>query len=125
MRDPVKLAGADLRLDLQTPDMARLTPLTGVPLSPTPPFRATGRLDYAAGRFRFTDVVGQVGSSDIAGAYTVSVGPAPTSPPTCTRSGWTWPTWAASSAARQAAPAPPDRPPSNAARSPARRPARG
>ncbi|MFC7474115.1 AsmA family protein [Dankookia sp. GCM10030260] len=74
LRDPVKLAGANLRLEVQTPDMARLTPLTGVPFSPTPPFRASGRLDYAAGRFRFTDVEGRVGNSDIAGAYTVSTG---------------------------------------------------
>ncbi len=74
VKDPVNLAGAELRLDVQTPDMARLTPLIGVPLSPTPPFRATGRLDYAAGRFRFTEVEGQVGTSDIAGSYTVSTG---------------------------------------------------
>lgn len=74
VRDPVKLAGADVRLEVQTPDMARLTPLIGVPLSPTPPFRASGRLDYAEGRFRFTDVEGRVGNSDIAGAYTVSTG---------------------------------------------------
>lgn len=74
VRDPVKLAGADLRLEVQTPDMARLTPLTGVPIAQTPPFHAVGRLDYAAGRFRFTDVEGRVGNSDIAGAYTVSTG---------------------------------------------------
>jgi AsmA family protein len=74
VRDPVNLAGADLRLEVETPDMARLSPLIGVPIPPTPPFRATGRLDYAAGRFRFTDVEGRVGNSDIAGAYTVSTG---------------------------------------------------
>jgi uncharacterized protein involved in outer membrane biogenesis len=74
VRDPIKLAGADVRLEIQTPDMARLSPLVGVPMSPTPPFRASGRLDYAEGRFRFTDVEGRVGNSDIAGAYTVSTG---------------------------------------------------
>ena len=74
VKDPVKLAGADLRLAVETPDMARLAPLTGVPMSPSPPFRATGRLDYAQGRFRFTDVEGKVGNSDVAGAYTVSTG---------------------------------------------------
>jgi len=45
VRDPLKLAGADLRLDVQGPDMALLAPLTGVPLAQTPPFRATGKLD--------------------------------------------------------------------------------
>jgi uncharacterized protein involved in outer membrane biogenesis len=74
VRDPVKLAGANLRLEVQTPDMSRLTALIGVPIPATPPFRATGRLDYAAGRFRFTDVEGRVGNSDIAGTYTVSTG---------------------------------------------------
>ena len=49
VRDPVNLAGADLRLEVQTPDMARLSALTGVPIPATPPFRATGRLDYTPG----------------------------------------------------------------------------
>ncbi|MBK1659493.1 AsmA family protein, partial [Paracraurococcus ruber] len=74
VRDPVKLAGADVRLEVRTPDMALLSPLIGVPITRTPPFQASGRLDYRAGSFRFTDVQGRVGSSDIAGAYTVSTG---------------------------------------------------
>ncbi|TCZ63536.1 AsmA family protein [Roseicella aquatilis] len=74
VRDPVNLAGADLRLEVRTPDMALLSPLVGVPMTATPPFRATGRLDYAGGRFRFTEVEGKVGNSDIAGAFTVSTG---------------------------------------------------
>ncbi|MDO9707288.1 AsmA family protein [Paracraurococcus lichenis] len=74
LKDPVKLAGANLRLDVQTPDMALISPLIGVPITRTPPFRATGRLDYAEGRFRFTDVEGRVGNSDVSGAYTVSTG---------------------------------------------------
>ncbi|MCB4824352.1 AsmA family protein [Roseicella aerolata] len=74
VRDPIKLAGADLRLDIQSPDAARLGPLTGVSIPPTPPFRATGRLDYAEGRFRFTDIEGRLGNSDIAGTTTISLG---------------------------------------------------
>jgi AsmA family protein len=74
VQNPLKLAGADVRLEVQTPDMARLSPLIGVPIAPTPPFRASGKLDYAEGRFRFTDVQGRVGNSDIAGTYTVSTG---------------------------------------------------
>ena len=77
------------------------------------------------GRFRFTDVEGRVGNSDIAGAYTVSTG-APTDFTADLHSkrvdladlggviGGT-----------PAAPAPPARPPSSAGRSPGPRPARG
>jgi AsmA family protein len=74
VRDPVKFAGANLRLDIRTPDMALLRPLIGVPIAPTPPLRVSGQLDYAEGRARFTDVEGTLGSSDIAGDFTVSTG---------------------------------------------------
>jgi AsmA family protein len=74
VRDPVALRGADLRLDLQGPDMALLSPLTGVPIPATTPYRATGRLDYAEGRFRFTDVEGRLGRTDLGGAFTITVG---------------------------------------------------
>ncbi|WP_328805720.1 AsmA family protein [Sabulicella rubraurantiaca] len=71
LRDPLALAGADLRLNLQGPDMALLEKLTGVPTPPTTNYEVTGRLDYAEGRFRFTEIVGRVGQSDISGHITV------------------------------------------------------
>ena len=74
LRDPLDLAGADLRLELAGPDMARLQPLTGVPVPQTPPFRVSGRLDYADGRFRFTGMEGQVGRTDLSGAVSVRPG---------------------------------------------------
>lgn len=74
MQDPLALRGANLRLDLAGPDMARLMPLTGIPIPATPPFRFTGKLAYAAGAVRFTDVVGQVGSTDVAGTFSVTTG---------------------------------------------------
>ena len=55
--------------------MALLHPLTGVPLPATPPYELGGKLDYAEGRFRFTDVAGRVGRSDVEGAATVAVRP--------------------------------------------------
>lgn len=74
LREPLALRGADLRLELAGPDMARLQPLTGVPVPGTPPFRIAGRLDYAAGRVRFLGAEGRLGRSDIAGGVIVTTG---------------------------------------------------
>jgi uncharacterized protein involved in outer membrane biogenesis len=74
LQDPLALRGADLRLDLAGPDMARLAPLTGVPIPPTPPFRVTGRLDYAEGAFRFEEVEGRLGRSDLNGSFAIIPG---------------------------------------------------
>ncbi len=74
VQEPLALQGADLRLDLKGPDMAMLAPLVGVPIPQTPPYLATGRLDYAGSAFRFTDVEGQLGNSDFAGRFSVTPG---------------------------------------------------
>ncbi|MCO6416802.1 AsmA family protein [Siccirubricoccus sp. KC 17139] len=76
LQDPLAFGGANLRLDLAGPDMARLTPLVGVPIPPTPPFRVTGKLDYAheEGAFRFTEVAGKLGNSDLNGAFAITPG---------------------------------------------------
>lgn len=71
LRNILALEGADLRLELAGPDMLFLTPLTGVPIPSTPPFRVAGRLDYGENRFRFTEMQGQVGSSDLGGTVTI------------------------------------------------------
>lgn len=65
------LGGADLRLELAGPDMRFLRPLTGVPIPSTPPFRVAGRLDYGAEGFRFTEIQGLVGHSDLGGSVTI------------------------------------------------------
>lgn len=67
VQDPLHLAGANLRLDLRGPDLALLSPLTGVVVPATPPYRLTGRVDYAERRIRFTGMEGTLGRSDIAG----------------------------------------------------------
>lgn len=72
LRDPLRFAGANIRLQLSGPDMARLTPLTGVPIPATPPYRVAGRLDYAAGAVRFTGIEGTVGRSDLGGDLAVT-----------------------------------------------------
>ncbi|MFC7478028.1 AsmA family protein [Dankookia sp. GCM10030260] len=72
LREPLKLRGADLRVEFAGKDMADLVPLTGVPFPKTPPFRLEGRADYADGRVRLLDAAGKVGRSDIGGSLTVS-----------------------------------------------------
>ncbi|MGH8444096.1 MAG: AsmA family protein, partial [Solimonas sp.] len=69
--DPVRLGGANLKLDFRGNNIADLYALTGVPLPPSPPYRIGGRFDYADGRFRFRDVAGTYGQSDIAGNVSV------------------------------------------------------
>jgi uncharacterized protein involved in outer membrane biogenesis len=71
---PLHFAGADLKLDLAGPDMKLLTPLTGVPLASTPNYRITGKLDYAEGSYRFTDMQGRVGNSDLGGEISIVPG---------------------------------------------------
>ena len=70
--DPLRFGGADLRLDFNGDNLADLYPLTGVPLPPSPPYQLTGRLDYADGRFRFREIAGRYGQSDIAGEASVA-----------------------------------------------------
>ena len=72
IRNPLALAGADLRLELSGPDMRFLTPLTGVPMPSTAAFRAAGRLSYGERRFHFTEIRGQVGNSDLGGTVTIA-----------------------------------------------------
>jgi uncharacterized protein involved in outer membrane biogenesis len=72
--DPAAFGGADLRLDLRGRTLAALTPLTGLPLPDTQPFRLTGRLDLAGRTLRFTDIDGRLGHSDIGGEIVVGPG---------------------------------------------------
>ena len=71
LRNPLALAGADLRLTLAGPDMRLLRPLTGVPIPQTPAYEVAGRLAYAERRFRFTGMQGRVGRSDLSGDVTI------------------------------------------------------
>ena len=72
LREPLKLRGADLRVEFAGKDMADLVPLSGVPFPKTSPFRLEGKADYADGRVRLFDAEGKVGRSDIGGSLTVS-----------------------------------------------------
>jgi uncharacterized protein involved in outer membrane biogenesis len=71
LRDPLAFQGADLRLVLRGPDMALLEKLTGVPIPRTPNYEVAGRLDYVEDRFRFSEITGRVGQTDVDGTLTV------------------------------------------------------
>lgn len=75
VRDPLHLAGADLKLELSGQNLADLYPLTGIPIPPTPPFHVTGSLDYAEGNVQFTRIAGRLGSTDLAGDLRVDTKP--------------------------------------------------
>jgi hypothetical protein len=68
---PLTLRGAQLRLAMRGPDMALLEKLTGIPIPRTPNDEVAGQLDYAEGRYRFTEIAGRVGQTDINGDLTV------------------------------------------------------
>ncbi len=74
LSDPLRLAGAAVRLRLEGANMADLTPLTGVPIPDTPPYRIEGDLDYREGAVRFSDFSGTVGNSDLSGTIAVVPG---------------------------------------------------
>lgn len=74
VRDPLDFKGIDVTLRFEGPDMAMLTPLTGVPIPETPPYAVSGKLAYAEGRIRFEDFSGRVGDSDLSGTIAVDPG---------------------------------------------------
>lgn len=74
LADPLRLGGASVRLILEGANMADLTPLTGVPIPDTPPYRVAGDLAYAGGAVRFSEFSGRVGGSDLSGTIAVAPG---------------------------------------------------
>jgi uncharacterized protein involved in outer membrane biogenesis len=74
LTDPLAFKGAAVGLLVAGPDLALLAPLTGVPFPATRPYELGGRLDYEDGHYRFTDMAGTLGRSDIAGALAIAPG---------------------------------------------------
>jgi hypothetical protein len=54
--------------------MELLLPLTGIATPKTPPYKISGHLYFENGDIKFTDLTGQVGSSDLSGDLTVNPG---------------------------------------------------
>ncbi|MES2883312.1 MAG: AsmA family protein [Pseudomonadota bacterium] len=71
--DPLKFAGARLRLLLQGPDLSALADFTQLPLPKTPPYKLEGDLDYKARSILFNNFKGVMGESDLAGDVSVRV----------------------------------------------------
>jgi uncharacterized protein involved in outer membrane biogenesis len=71
VEDPLHFKGTKLKLTFAGPDMALVTPLTGVPIPRTPPFDVTGDLTYADRKIRFENFAGTLGRSDIEGTIAV------------------------------------------------------
>ena len=57
------------------PNMALLTALTGASFPPTPPYKLTGKLDFASKVYRITDAKAQLGRSEAEGGLTVTTRP--------------------------------------------------
>lgn len=74
LQEPLHLRGANLKLSLSGQDMSQLTPLTGIPIARTPPYRLTGQLDFQGEHVLFRDFAGQVGKSDLEGTIDVKSG---------------------------------------------------
>jgi uncharacterized protein involved in outer membrane biogenesis len=74
MQDPVKFTGVDLRLDLAGEDLAQLFPIFGIPLPKTPPYRLAGHLVRDGDSWRFSDMKGGVGDSDLEGEVAIETG---------------------------------------------------
>ena len=74
MVDPVEMQGLDIRMDISGPDLAQLFPIVGIPLPSTPPYRLAGHLEREGDRWRFTEMKGGVGDSDLSGDLALDTG---------------------------------------------------
>lgn len=77
--DPIRMRDFDLQLAISGADMADLYPLIGVALPPTPAYDLEGRLTReidspVRSTWKYDDVSGKVGRSDLAGHAHVSAG---------------------------------------------------
>jgi uncharacterized protein involved in outer membrane biogenesis len=69
--DPMSFAGLDGMLDMSGPDLAKLYPMLGLAMPPSPPYHLKGKIAYADRVVHFTNFNGSLGSSDLNGTLTV------------------------------------------------------
>ncbi|MGF1475322.1 MAG: AsmA family protein [Geminicoccaceae bacterium] len=74
---PLELAGVDLNLSVSGQDLADTFPLTQIPLPPTPPYRLSGDLVREGQVWRFADLDGRLGDSDLRGTVEADLGQEP------------------------------------------------
>jgi len=70
---PSKLQDVNGRLSLQGPDLSKLYPIVPAKLPWTPTYKLTGTLGREQAKWRFTDIAGTVGKSDLAGEFSVDL----------------------------------------------------
>ena len=73
--DPLHFSGTNLKLEFAGPDMSLLLPLTGIAIPKTPPYKVTGQFAYGDKMFKFDNLAGKVGSSDLEGDIKVDTHP--------------------------------------------------
>jgi len=71
--NPTSFAGLQGTLDLRGPDLAKLYPLIGIPLPPSPPYHLSGKITYADKHARFEGFTGTLGESDLSGTLDVQI----------------------------------------------------
>lgn len=71
LRDPIRLQGIDVKLDMRGPDLAKLYPIFGLSLPSTPPYTLTGRLLRRGKVWAYNGFEGRVGDSDVTGDVSV------------------------------------------------------
>jgi uncharacterized protein involved in outer membrane biogenesis len=69
--NPASFAGLDGMLDMSGPDLAKLYPILGLAMPPTPPYHLKGKIAYADRVVRLTNFNGSLGSSDLNGTLSV------------------------------------------------------
>jgi AsmA family protein len=75
--DPLHLRGEEINFQLEGRDLAQLYHIIDVPIPPTPAFKLAGSLSHTGHLWRFSGLKGTVGSSDVAGEFSVDHGKSP------------------------------------------------
>jgi uncharacterized protein involved in outer membrane biogenesis len=70
---PSALQNLQGALQIRGKDLSKLYPIVPSPLPWTPPYALAGQLQHQAGVWKFTQISGTVGSSDLAGDFSVDV----------------------------------------------------
>jgi uncharacterized protein involved in outer membrane biogenesis len=68
---PFDMTGMDGTLTISGPDLARLYDLTGIIMPKTPPYNLSGQFQRAGDLYRFWQMTGTVGASDLSGQMAV------------------------------------------------------
>ncbi|WP_431855614.1 AsmA family protein [Azospirillum sp.] len=74
VKDPIKLEGEDLSIELRGDDLAEIFPIFGVPVPKTRPYSLSGHLGHQGEVWTFSGMQGRVGESDLNGKVAIDLG---------------------------------------------------